>query len=310
VTDGGARRRPIEVPPAGKMRARELAVSDKLRGLLFVAPALLLLVAVLGFPAVAAVLQSFNLMWVEKPAFSLGAYHQLIGDPVFVRAAMNTALFVAATVAFHLLAGLGLALLLNLNVRLKWLFRVVALLPWTVPDVVAGLVWRFMVDPLAGFVNSAAIALGLANEPVDWLGDPTLARLCLILAEGWRAYPFIMLILLAGLQAIPRTQYEAAEMDGASAWQSFIYVTLPNLRTMLIIALVLDTIWECRLFGMVFSLTGGGPGDATQTLPLLVYRQNFEFFNTAYSAAIAVVLALAMFAIAIPYLRMTMKQKV
>jgi multiple sugar transport system permease protein len=229
---------------------------------------------------------------------------------VFLRAAVNTALFVAATVTFHLLAGLGLALALNVNVRGKWLFRVIALLPWTVPDVVAGLVWRFMVDPLAGFVNSVAIALGLTNEAIDWLGDPTLARLSLILAEGWRAYPFIMLILLAGLQAIPRTQYEAARIDGASAWQSFVYVTLPNLRTMLIIALVLDTIWECRLFGMVFSLTAGGPGDATQTLPLLVYRQNFEFFNTAYSAAIAVVLALAMFTIAVPYLRMTMKQRV
>jgi multiple sugar transport system permease protein len=292
------------------MQSRRLTVSDDLRGLLFVAPALLLLAVVLGFPAVAAGLQSVNLMWVDKPAFSLAAYRQLTLDPAFARAALNTALFVTATVAFHLAAGLGLALLLNLEVRGKWLFRVAALLPWTVPDVVAGLVWRFMVDPLAGFVNSAAIALRLIREPVDWLGDPTLARLCLILAEGWRAYPFIMLILLAGLQAIPRAQYEAAEIDGASAWQSFTYVTLPNLRTMLIIALVLDTIWECRLFGMVFSLTGGGPGDATQTLPLLVYRQNFEFFNTAYSAAIAVVLALAMFAIAVPYLRITMKQNV
>ena len=291
------------------MRAR-MAVSDELTGLLFVAPALFLLAVVLGFPAIAAGLQSVNLMWVDKPAFSLDAYRQLAVDPVFARAAFNTALFVAATVAFHLLAGLGLALLLNREIRFKWLFRVAALLPWTVPDVVAGLVWRFMVDPLAGFVNSAAIALGLANEAIDWLGDPTLARLCLIFAEGWRAYPFIMLILLAGLQAIPRAQYEAAGIDGASAWQSFVYVTLPNLRTMLIIALVLDTIWECRLFGMVFSLTGGGPGDATQTLPLLVYRQSFEFFNTAYSAAIAVVLALAMFAIAVPYLRMTMKQTV
>ncbi len=291
------------------MAIQALKISDELRGFLFVAPALLLLVLVLGFPAIAAGLQSLNLMWVEKPAFSLAAYRQLANDPAFARAALNTAMFVTATVAFHLLAGLGLALLLNMEVRFKWFFRVAALLPWTVPDVVAGLVWRFMVDPLAGLVNSLAITLRLTNEPVDWLGDVTLARICLVVAEGWRAYPFIMLILLAGLQAIPRAQYEAARIDGASAWQSFTHVTLPNLRTMLIIALVLDTIWECRLFGMVFSLTGGGPGDATQTLPLLVYRQSFEFFNTAYSAAIAVALALAMFAIAVPYLRMTMKQQ-
>jgi len=145
--------------PANAMRARRLRVSEELHGLLFVAPALLLLVVVLGFPAIAAGLQSVNMMWVDKPGFSLAAYRQLASDPVFTRAAVNTLLFVVATVAFHLLAGLALALLLNLEVRGKWLFRVAALLPWTVPDVVAGLVWRFMFDPLAGFVNSFPIGI-------------------------------------------------------------------------------------------------------------------------------------------------------
>jgi len=212
--------------------------------------------------------------------------------------------------AFGGRAGLLVAMLLNVEVRLKWLFRVIALLPWTVPDVFAGLVWRFMVDPLAGFINSLLITFAGQTEPVDWLGTSTLAFGCLILAEGWRAYPFIMLILLAGLQAIPPQQYEAAQLDGATAWQSFRFVTLPNLKTMFVIAAVLDTIWECRLFGMVFSLTGGGPGDATQVLSLLTYRQNFEFFNPAYSAAIAVALAAAMLALSVPYLRLTMKQTV
>lgn len=281
---------------------------EDVTGVLFVLPALLLLLAVLGFPAVGAILQSFNLLWTNKPEFSLAAYRQLIDDPAFARAAWNTLLFVLATVSFHLLLGLAVAMLLNLEVRLKWLFRVIALLPWTVPDVFAGLVWRFMLDPLAGFINSLLITFAGQTEPIDWLGSSTLAFGCLILAEGWRAYPFIMLILLAGLQAIPTQLYEAAELDGASAWQSFRFITLPNLKMMLVIAAVLDTIWECRLFGLVFSLTAGGPGDATQVLSLLTYRQNFEFFNSAYSAAIAVVLAMAMLTLSIPYLRVTMKQ--
>ena len=281
---------------------------EDVKGVLFVLPALLLLIAVLGFPAVAAVLQSFNLLWTDKPSFSLAAYRQLLDDPAFARAAWNTFLFVLATVSFHLLLGLAVAMLLNMEVRFKWLFRVIALLPWTVPDVFAGLVWRFMLDPLAGFINSMLITFTGQTEPVDWLGSSTLAFGCLVLAEGWRAFPFIMLILLAGLQAIPAQLYEAAQLDGATAWQSFRFVTLPNLKTMFVIAAVLDTIWECRLFGMVFSLTGGGPGDATQVLSLLTYRQNFEFFNTAYSAAIAVTLAVAMLGLSIPYLRVTMKQ--
>lgn len=289
---------------------RRLTAREDLKGFLFVLPALVLLIAVLGFPLLGAILQSLNLLWVEKPGFSLAAYRLLASDPAFVRSVFSTALFVVATVAFHLALGLAVAMLLNLDVELKWFFRVAALLPWTVPDVVAGLVWRFMVDPLAGFVNALLIAFDPRIEPIDWLGTPHLAQLTLILAEGWRAYPFIMLILLAGLQAIPRQQYEAAQIDGATWWQSFRFVTLPNLKTMFIIATVLDTIWECRLFGMVFSLTGGGPGDATQVLSLLIYRQNFEFFNTSYSAAIAVVLALAMFAVSVPYLRLTMKQRV
>lgn len=294
-------RAPRDLAPA--FTAREDVV-----GVLFVLPAMLLLIAVLGFPAVGAVLQSFNLLWADKPGFTVAAYLQLADDPAFVRAAWNTALFVVATVTIHLLIGLGVAMLLSLDVRLKWLFRVIALLPWTVPDVFAGLVWRFMFDPLAGFFNSLLITFAGQTEPVDWLGSSTLAFLCLIVAESWRAYPFIMLILLAGLQAIPPQQYEAAQLDGATSWQSFRYVTLPNLKTMFVIAMVLDTIWECRLFGMVFSLTAGGPGDATQVLSLLTYRQNFEFFNPAYSAAIAVALAVAMLVLSIPYLRLTMKQ--
>lgn len=282
---------------------------DHHKGFLFVLPACVLLVLILGFPTVAAFLQSFNLMWVPKPDFSVGAYSALAHDPEFVRSLLNTVIFVTVVVTFHLGLGLGIALILNMDIPFKWFWRVVAILPWTMPDVIGGLVWRFMFDTLPGVVNSIGVRTGLMSEPVEWLGSPTLAFVTVILAESWRGYAYPMLILLAGLQAIPRQQYEAAEIDGCSAWQKFIYVTIPNLKHMFIIALVLDVIWESRLFGMVFSMTGGGPGYSTQILTLLSYKQYFEFFNVSYGAAMAVVLASVLFIISLPYLRMSMRQQ-
>ena len=284
-------------------------MKDNYKGYLFILPACLLLVAILGFPAVAAFLQSFNLMWVAKPSFTLGAYGALAYDPEFIRSLINTVIFVSVVVASHLAIGLGVALILNMDIPFKWLWRVVAILPWTMPDVIGGLVWRFMFDTLPGVVNSVLVRSGLAAEPVEWLGNPTLAFVTVMLAESWRGYAYPMLILLAGLQAIPRQQYEAAEIDGCSAFQKFIYVTIPNLKHMFIIALVLDVIWESRLFGMVFSMTGGGPGYSTQILTLLSYKQYFQFFNVSYGAAMAVVLASVLFFISLPYLRMSMRQQ-
>ncbi len=282
---------------------------DYYKGYLFILPAFLLLLIILGFPAVAAFLQSFNLMWVATPSFTLGSYKALASDPEFLTSLMNTVIFVTVVVSSHLVIGLGVALLLNMDLRFKWLWRVVAILPWTMPDVIGGLVWRFMFDTLPGIVNSVLLRTGISAEPIDWLGNPTLAFLSVMLAESWRGYAYPMLILLAGLQAIPRQQYEAAELDGCSAWQKFIYVTLPNLKHMIIIALVLDVIWESRLFGMVYSMTGGGPGYSTQILTLLSYKQYFQFFNVSYGASMAVVLATVLFFISLPYLRMSMRQQ-
>lgn len=279
------------------------------QGYYFVAPTFVLLLGVLGIPALTAVLQSFNLLWVRDAGFSLDAYRQLATDPAFATALWNTVRYVSLVVSLHVLLGLAVALLLNLDIPAKWFFRVVAILPWTIPDVIGGIVWRFVFDTLTGMINSVAIVLRIIEQPVDWLGTPALAFTAVVLAEVWRGYPFVMLILLAGLQAIPVHLYEAASMDGASRWQSFIHITLPSLKGMLMIAVVLDVIWECRLFGLVYGMTGGGPSDATQLISTMTYKQYFEFFNTSYAAAMAVVLAVIMLVIAIPYLRASMREK-
>jgi multiple sugar transport system permease protein len=282
---------------------------EEYKGYLFVLPGFVLLLTILGFPAVAAVLQSFNLVWVKDPSFSVDSYLRLIHDREFLVSLWNTVRFVVIVISAHLLIGLAVALLLNAQIRQKRLFRVVAILPWTVPDVVGGLIWRFMFDTLPGMINAVLLKVGFIIEPIDWLGNPSLAFGCLTFAEIWRGYPYAMLIMLAGLQAIPGEQYEAAEIDGASRRQSFFHVTLPNLMPMIIIAAVLDTVWECRLFGMIYSMTGGGPGYETQVLSLLTYKHYFVFFNTSYAASIAAVLAVTLLVISIPYLRLTMRQE-
>lgn len=275
----------------------------------FIAPASLLLFVVLGFPVVAAVLGSLNFDWNAGASVSLKAYARLWTDAEFTGALRNTAILVGGIVSLHLLAGMAVALLLNSEVRLRWLFRMLAILPWTMPDVIGGIIFRFIFDTLYGGINAAALGLGWIDQPIDWLGRPGLALLSLIAAETWRGYPYVMLILLAGLQAIPREQYEAAAIDGAGWWQTFRYVTIPGLSTMIIIAVVLDVVWQCRLFGMVFGMTGGGPGQATQNLSLFVYKQYFQFFDTTYASSAAVVLAAVLLVAAMPYLRLTLRDK-
>ncbi len=279
--------------------------SERSAGYAFVAPAIVLLVVILGFPAVASIAQSFGAG--TQAGWGIGAYRRLWTDPEFHGTLANTAIFVVSVVGMHLALGLGVALLLNLDVPARWLFRVVAILPWTMPDVIGGLIFRFIFDTLAGGVNSALLALG-GFEPVDWLGSPGLSLFTVIFAETWRGYPYVMLILLAGLQAIPRDQYEAAQIDGVGGWKTFLYITLPNLRPMIFLAMVLDAIWECRLFGMVYGMTGGGPGTATQNLSLQVYKNYFQFFDTAYASSIAVVLAAILMVLAVPYVRLTLKE--
>jgi len=286
-----------------------MKIREHQKGYLFILPAFLFLLVILGFPAVAAVLQSFNVMWVAKPSFTVASYVRLFQDGEFKTSLFNTAIFVSSTVTFHLLIGLSVALLLNAEIKAKRFFRVIAILPWTVPDVIGGLIWRFMFDTLPGIVNALLLKTGLVLEPIDWLGNPKLALPCLIFAEAWRGYPFVMLILLAGLQAIPKELYEASEIDGASKIKGFFFITVPNLKYMFVIAVILDLIWECRLFGMVYSMTGGGPGYSSQVLSVLTYKHYFVFFNTSYAGSIAVVLAGIMLVISIPYLKMTMRRE-
>jgi len=277
-------------------------------GFAFALPCLLLLLLVLGLPAIIAVANSFTPIWSEAKTFTLDNYIRLLQDKTFWESLQVTIIFVVYTVVLHLALGLVVALALNADIRGIWLFRVIAILPWTIPDVISGLVWRFMYDPTGGIINYFLDRLGVQNPYIEWLSHPNLALPSVVFADVWRGYPFVMLILLAGLQAIPKELYEAARVDGASVLQEFRHITVPGLSRMIQVALALDVIWQFRRFGLVYNMTQGGPGNATDILPLAIYRQFFKYFNFEYASAMAVVLAVIMIVISIPYVRMMVKR--
>lgn len=290
------------------MRDGKLRTAQQNQGYVFILPCLLLLLLILGFPTFMAVLNSFSPIWSKGFSFTMENYTRLVHDRVFWNALCNTLLFVASTVLLHLFLGLAVALALNAEIRARRFFRLIALLPWTVPDVISGLIWRFMYNPTSGIINDVLMKFHITETYVEWLGSPKLAMPSVILADAWRGYPFVMIILLAGLQAIPRTLYEAAKVDGASWFQEFRHITLPNLKRMMVIAFALDVIWQFRRFGLVYTMTQGGPGRTTEILSILVYKQYFKFFNFEYASAIAVAMAVIMLIISIPYIRMIVRR--
>lgn len=280
-------------------------VKNVLSGYLFIAPAFLLLLAVLGFPAVVSLKLSFT--QEGNGGLSVDQYRFLLADSLFHQTFLNTGLFVVLSVGAHMVLGLAVALALSLPLRAQPVFRLVALLPWVIPDVVAGIIWKWLYNPLNGALNDVLLRLDLLTTPVDWLGY--LPLFSVIVANVWRGFPFVMLILLAGLQAIPRDRYEAASIDGASALQRFRYITLPGLKKMLVVSLALDVVWEVRRFGLIQAMTQGGPGTQTEILSTLVYKQYFAFFRFEYASAIAVVMAGVLLLVSLPYIRMISREE-
>jgi multiple sugar transport system permease protein len=270
------------------------------QGFAFVLPTLLMLLLVLGFPIAMAVVNSFKL---PDGGWTLEHYAKLPQDDRFLNSLVVTFIFVGGTVLLHLLVGFIIALALNVNVKGRQFLRVVAILPWAVPDVISGLIWRFMYNPTAGIINRVLLEVGLTSTYIEWLGDSDLALPSVIFADVWRGYPFVMLILLAGLQAIPEELYEAAKVDGASVIQEFRHITIPMMRGMILIAVALDTIWQFRRFGLIVNMTAGGPGNVTEILSLYVYKQYFRYFNFEYASAIALIMAALMLLLSVPYVR-------
>jgi ABC-type sugar transport system permease subunit len=276
---------------------------------LFVLPALGTVALIAIFPLVWTVWESLQVHDLRMPQRShftgLGNYAELLADPRFWTSLWHTIIFTVGTVSLELGLGLVLALALHRAYRGRGLVRTAVLLPWAIPTVVAALLWGFMFDSQSGIVNAVLIDVGLMSEqhPFIWFLSSVGAWVPIILADVWRMTPFVTLLLLAGLQNIDESLYEAARIDGAGAWQQFVHITLPLLKPAILVVLIFRTLDAFRVFDLVFVLTGGGPGTATEPIALYTFNRLLNILRFGYGSALSVVIFLITFLLAMFYIK-------
>jgi multiple sugar transport system permease protein len=278
--------------------------------LLCIAPALAVLLALSIYPLIYSVTISLQKETSTGVVWSLANFTRLASDNFFLTAMAHTFVYAAAALTCEFLLGLGLALLLNQQIRGRGLFRASLLIPMMLPAVVVGVVWRLMLNPNFGAINGTLKQFGVNTENLTWTASPQLAMLAVIVVDVWQWTPFVFLVLLAGLQAIPQEPYEAALIDGSSRWQTFWHVTLPLLKPSILIVLLLRTMDLLRVFDQIFILTEGGPGFATETISLYIYRTAFRFFDFGYAAAMSFVLLVLTNIISAIYIRFLQAKEV
>lgn len=274
---------------------------------LLLAPTVAVLLALSIYPLFYAVKTSFQTG--EGARVSLDNFTRLFSDGFFFSAMAHTFVFAAIALTLEFLIGLSLALLLDSRLRGRNVFRALLLVPMMLPPVVVGVVWRLMLNSDFGAINGTLKGFGIDTTSLTWTASPKLAFLSIIVVDVWQWTPFMFLILLAGLQAIPSEPYEAALIDGSSAWQTFKNITLPLLKPAILIALLLRTMDLLRVFDSIFILTEGGPGNATETISLYIYRTAFRFGDFGYATAMSFVLLILTNFISAAYIRFLQKQE-
>ena len=266
---------------------------DRQIGWMLTIPALLLLIAVFAYPIGLAVWQSFitkNLGTELQPQFSgIQNYIRMAQDGRFWQSLWNSVVFTTLSIIIEFLLGLGIALVLNQTFRGRNIVRTIAILPWALPTALIALAWTWIFNDQFGVVNDLLLRLRIIDSGINWLGNPTLAMVAVIIADVWKTTPFISILLLAGLQSIPDDLYEAHRIDGANAWQSFWQITLPLLLPQVVIALVFRFAQAFGIFDLIAVMTGGGPGGATEMVSLYIYSTVMRYLDFGYGSALVVV---------------------
>jgi multiple sugar transport system permease protein/N,N'-diacetylchitobiose transport system permease protein len=272
-------------------------------------PAALVVFGVVLYPAARALVISFydvnSPFPGTYPFLGLDNYTDVLGSDRFWTATGHTLYFTVVSTSAELVLGIGVALLLNAPLRMRWLFRSVVILPWALPTIVNGAMWRWMLNAEYGVVNAVLTQLGVQDGYRSWLGtDPFLALNLVVGADVWKNTSLVAFFLLAGLQTIPRELYEAARVDGAGPVSSFFRITLPLLVPTVAIVLVLRTIEAFKVFDIIYVMTGGGPASGTQTITFLTYLQAFSAQRFSTGAALAYLTVIAILFLAVVYLRL------
>ncbi|WP_188816913.1 carbohydrate ABC transporter permease [Calditerricola satsumensis] len=289
----------------------------------FLTPVALVMALLVFFPLVQGIAFSFTDMnqYNMGNAFSEPSY-QFVGlenyrnvwadlvaaDSTLRPILVQTAIWTFVNVFFHFTIGLGLALLLNRPIRGRTVYRLLLLVPWAVPSFISALAWRWMFNGSYGFFNLVLTELGL--PPINWLGDPFWAMVAVIMTNVWLGVPFMMVTLLGGLQSIPRSLYEAAEIDGAGRWKQFWHITLPMLKPVATVATLLGIIWTFNMFNVIYLVTQGGPVQATEILVTFAYREAFQNWNFGMASTYGVIILSILLVLSAVYLRAMKAERV
>ncbi len=289
---------------AWRARHRSLVVQRWAQAYILVFPAMLMIALMMIYPVIQTL--HFSVSRVQLPTFKtsfvgLANFARILQDPESWPLLQRTLIWIVGTVVLRMALGLGAALIFNANVRGTVWMRVLTVLPWTIPSVVGANLWRWIVQTDTGLLNLTLRSWGLDGLAMNWLGDPKTALFTVIVAYSWSGFPFVMLLILARLQGVPQEQYEAARVDGANWWQIFRFITLPSLKSVLVVALILETVSGINSFDTLVIMTGGGPANATRIWGLEIYKRGFTDFNLGGASALSVLMFIGMLVIFVVY---------
>ncbi|PSL06146.1 carbohydrate ABC transporter membrane protein 1 (CUT1 family) [Haloactinopolyspora alba] len=305
----------VERPPASTpspRRPRRTWLGLDRDGLILAIPALIPVVVFSVYPLLRGIYLGFTDARAgranETSFTGFENYASLLDDSYFWESFRIGLVWAFSVTILQFVFALGLASLLNQKIRMRWLARTLALVPWAMPQVVVGIMWRLVYHPNAGILNSVLMDLGVIDGNVDWLSSFEVALPAVIVVGIWAGMPQTTVVLLAGLQSVSKELHEAAAMDGAGVWQRFRNVTWPAIKPVVLAITTLDFIWNFNSFGLVYVLTEGGPGGATRLPLLFAYEEAFRYGNYGYAAALgnAMVVVIALFVVF--YLRQRMKE--
>ncbi|KQM32576.1 ABC transporter permease [Rhizobium sp. Leaf68] len=275
---------------------------------LLLLPSLLLLFLVVAYPTIYGFFISVREMRLTRPGLNgwvgMKHYAAMMSDRVFWISLKNTAIWVVAAVTIEMALGFVAALALNRNLPGTKIFGILILLPYFLPNVVAGHMWALLLDPRLGVINDILVRLGILSTYKAWFADPNTALAATILVEAWHGFPFFALLFLAGLKGIPEDLYKAAAVDGAGAFTKFRLITVPMLKTVITAAVILRVISLVNSPDLLLVLTGGGPGNSTQVLSLYAFQTAYRDFNFGYAGALSVVMFFILMFFATIYIRL------
>jgi ABC-type sugar transport system permease subunit len=284
---------------------------NKLLPILLVAPAIIVIGGLIGYPVIRTAWLSFtdadlsSLMTGEMAFVGLDNYADALSDPTLRRATIATVLFGLACVAGTMLVGIAVALLLNRAFKGRTLLGVLVLLPWAIPNVAASLVWRWIFNDQYGVLNWALSSVGLSSfDGFAWFNNWLTAFVVIGVVVVWQSFPLVSLVLLAGLQTIPTDVMEAAKIDGTTAWQRTRLIVLPLLKPLLLVLIVISTIWDFKIFDQIYILSGGGPARRTEVLAFTAYREAFTQSDFGLGSALAMILFVILIIVTIVYIRL------